>query len=480
MTSSNTNYTQLRLDGSSDPYGKIRTQEEEKIKARKSSFGNPFKKKYIPMPPDNNDSGKHDRSFGNRDYSYGYNSSSNNTRRYYSQSNQPNICYLLCCNSRTLIFFIYLVTLFAAYTLQPVTLKLMVDNMIPYRYPLIIMFSFTHCLICFFVSIWNYCFSSENVPPEMSKFKRSNIFFAAVLDAIQLTLLIISAGVVRGTLLVVLLQSIIPLRSLALAIYNSSDNLILHVISGLSGLLAILLSFYPFVHEAFFSTSTTRGGVTNARIVFWNAILLLISGILSALSDIYKKNILCTQPIDVYYFNGWVSFYQTLICIPLSPIMFTIQTWSCTGNGLGNSKKWGVDKILPNLHDGAQCMIFGKSSEGETCRIGDHLVDAHCSVSLPIAIFFLVINMTILFLLPTIIQLKSSTTPIYVVNILAVPLSYVLFELYENLDKNPDLLNSANDFTWWDVPSILMLTISLVLNGYLFKTPEDEIETSVP
>ena len=88
--------------------------------------------------------------------------------------------------------------------------------------------------------------------------------------------------------------------------------------------------------------------------------------------------------------------------------------------------------------------------------------------------------MTILFLLPTIIQLKSSTTPIYVVNILAVPLSYVLFELYENLDKNPDLLNSANDFTWWDVPSILMLTISLILNGYLFKTPEDEIETSVP
>ena len=108
MTSSNINYTQLRLDGSSDPYGKIRTQEEEKIKARKSSFVNPFKKKYIPMPPDNNDSGKHDRSFGNRDYSYGYNSSSNNTRRYYSQSNQPNICYLLCCNSRTLIFFIYL------------------------------------------------------------------------------------------------------------------------------------------------------------------------------------------------------------------------------------------------------------------------------------------------------------------------------------------------------------------------------------
>ena len=43
MTSSNTNYTQLRLDGSSDPYGKIRTQEEEKIKARKSSFVNPFK-----------------------------------------------------------------------------------------------------------------------------------------------------------------------------------------------------------------------------------------------------------------------------------------------------------------------------------------------------------------------------------------------------------------------------------------------------
>ena len=69
---------------------------------------------------------------------------------------------------------------------------------------------------------------------------------------------------------------------------------------------------------------------------------------------------------------------------------------------------------------------------------------------------------------------------IYVVNILAVPLSCIIFELYENFDKNPNLLNNANDFTWWDVPSILVLTAGLILNGYLFKTPEDEIETSVP
>jgi hypothetical protein len=418
-------------------------------------------------------------NYGSRNYQYDSIRSSGNTSRY-TQNYQPNLCYLLCCNSRTLIFFIYLVILFVGYTLQPVTLKLTVDNMIPYRYPLIIMFSSSHCLICFFVSIWSYCFSSENIPPEMSKFKRSNIFFAAVLDAVQLTLLIISAGVVRGTLLVVLLQSVIPLRSLALAIYNSSDNLMLHGISGLLGLLAILLSFYPFVHEAFFSNTSTTGSVSNARIVFWNAILLLTSGVLSALSDVYKKKILCTQPIDVYYFNGWVSFFQTLICIPFSPIMFTIQTWSCTGDGLGNKKKWGVDKLLVNLHDGAQCMVFGKSSEGETCRIGGNLVDAHCNVSFPIAFFFLVINVTILFLLPTIIQIKSSTTPIYVVNILAVPLSCIIFELYENFDKNPNLLNNANDFTWWDVPSILVLTAGLILNGYLFKTPEDEIETSVP
>ena len=33
------------------------------------------------------------------------------------------------------------IILFVGYTLQPVTLKLTVDNMIPYRYPLIIMFS---------------------------------------------------------------------------------------------------------------------------------------------------------------------------------------------------------------------------------------------------------------------------------------------------------------------------------------------------
>lgn len=225
----------------------------------------------------------------------------------------------------------------------------------PYRYPLVVLFSITHCLACFTMSMWKYCFSSANVPPDMSKFKRSNIFFAAVLDAVQLTLLIISAGIVRGTLLVVLLQSIIPLRSLVLAVYDSSDNLMLHAISGTTGLVAIMLSFTPLVDEAFFKGAPDSGDVINAQIVFWNAILLLVSGILSTVSDVYKKKILSSQPIDLYYFNGWVSFFQTLICIPFSPIMFTIQTWSCTGTGTYHERQWGAEKILPNLHDGVQC-----------------------------------------------------------------------------------------------------------------------------
>ena len=125
-------------------------------------------------------------------------------------------------------------------------------------------------------------------------------------------------------------------------------------------------------------------------------------------------------------------------------------------------------------------LAFGKTSEGETCKIGKNLVDAHCGISLPIVVFFLIINVAILLLVPTIIHLKNSTTPIYVANILSVPLSCIIFELYENFDKNPDLLNNANDFTWWDVPSMFVLTVSLVLNGYLFKTPEDEVESSVP
>ena len=272
------------------------------------------------------------------------------------------------CNSRTLVFFMYLATLFVAYTMQPVTLKLMVDNMMPYRYPLVVLFSVTHCLACFTVSTWKYCFSSANVPPNMSKFKRSNIFFAAALDAVQLTLLIISAGIVRGTLLVVLLQSVIPLRSLVLAVYDSSDNLMLHAISGTTGLVAIMLSFTPLVEEAFFKGAPDSGDVINAQIVFWNAILLLASGILSTVSDVYKKKILSSQPIDLYYFNGWVSFFQTLICIPFSPIMFSIQTWSCTGTGTDHKRQWGVEKILPNLLDGMQCkfttfiFIYGSHS----------------------------------------------------------------------------------------------------------------------
>ena len=146
----------------------------------------------------------------------------------------------------------YLATLFVAYTgVQPVTLKLMAGQYDAVSLPTCYLFSVTHCMACFTVSTWKYCFSSANVPPNMSKFKRSNIFFAAVLDVVQLTLLIISAGIVRGTLLVVLLQSVIPLRSLVLAVYDSSDNLMMHAISGTTGLVAIMLSFTPWLKKPF-------------------------------------------------------------------------------------------------------------------------------------------------------------------------------------------------------------------------------------
>ena len=86
----------LRLDGTSEPYAKIRTQEE--IKARKkSSFVNPFKKKYIPMSSSNTNSDNstmYYRYNGSRNYQYDSIRSSGNTSRY-TQNYQPNLCYLL-------------------------------------------------------------------------------------------------------------------------------------------------------------------------------------------------------------------------------------------------------------------------------------------------------------------------------------------------------------------------------------------------
>ena len=140
--------------------------------------------------------------------------------------------------------------------------------MMPYRYPLVVLFSVTHCMACFTVSTWKYCFSSANVPPNMSSLSAAIFSLLRPWTAVQLTLLIISAGIVRGTLLVVLLQSVIPLRSLVLAVYDSSDNLMLHAISGTTGLVAIMLSFTPLVEEAFFKGVPDSGDVINAQIVF--------------------------------------------------------------------------------------------------------------------------------------------------------------------------------------------------------------------
>ena len=93
----------------------------------------------------------------------------------------------------------------------------------------------------------------------------------------------------------------------------------------------------------------------------------------------YKESALKAQPMDVYYLNAWVAFFQFIISIPFAPIAFHFQEWSSA-----STTKWSDFRYLfENIGMGFNCWLFGENPPhtytDQTPVLGAAYV--HCNVS---------------------------------------------------------------------------------------------------
>ena len=230
----------------------------------------------------------------------------------------------------------------------------------------------------------------------------------ALLDVIHASIVTISGGIIPAPLTVLLLQSSVPATMFATRFFLGHKYKWTHYVSSFIILVGISIHMIPLVHSAtnndtpsntslttplltsplsFTTTlhnSTRRSNVnapTTEVDVLYNCIIYLLCCIPGALSAIYKEYALQTQPMDMYYLNLWVTFFQFIILIPLAPIGFHYSSWSINSN----DTNWSDFRhLFENIGLGVSCWLQGNNPPANyrdgTSIIGSEY--ASCEVSL--------------------------------------------------------------------------------------------------
>jgi hypothetical protein len=415
-----------------------------------------------------------------------YRSSGRQYRTLFPNEEKENRCRG-CVNHTKCVGWTYVLTLFVAATLQPVLLKILLDNLMPYRFPLVVVLCGIHFLVMTVIVAWKYCFGSSTLPPKMCLFSKSHMFCIALLDMLQLLMVVIPGGVVPGTVMLTLTQFGPSVDVVASCMCCRSQNISARYSSKAArfgGAFFVFLGVGAVIYPMVLNVAAPKRGIPdtfqNDSLVLWNSLILLGSSIPAWLSKRAKFGALQRQPMDPYYFNAWLSFCQVLVCIPLSPLLYAYQGWSCTGDGGGNNLVWKVDNMVPNFLDGVFCIFSAQVAEGETCRVGSLLIDPHCSLGFPLVFLLLLISLTLVSVTPMVVQ-KCETT--FIANgayFAAVPFSYCVLMLYDMYDSTVRTDTTARDVHWMGILGIVFVVLGTVVNQYYVDRRMDETTTSAP
>lgn len=178
------------------------------------------------------------------------------------------------------------------------------------------------------------------------------------------SLQVFAATYLPGSLLILLLQSAIPVSMVLSAIilkasYHKTQYAGAVVVCG-----GIILVLGP---ELFGSDDDDDSG---SSIIIWS-IVLIGSCIPMCLSSVYKEIALGETELDPVYLNAWIAVFQFLFSIPLA-----------VPAALASSPPVYPDQLPGNLMDGLKC-YFGVSSM--TCDDdGDDCVADNCNPRAPV------------------------------------------------------------------------------------------------
>jgi len=239
----------------------------------------------------------------------------------------------------------------------------------------------------------------------------------ALLDAIHLSLAVVSGKYVPPALIVLVVQLMIPLTALLAQCFrpngrcraacssvvhddegvdepprtrtvrNCAGLSTEHIVGSLIVTAAVMMSLIPSVWDP---TMIHNDEGVPTKQASYNTILFTVSTIPAAASQLYKENTLLRHkhPIDPNYFNLVLSIFQFFIIFILSPLVFRLQ-------GLGMSSNEEDDpwyELYPsrnvgiNFLEGLECFLEIQQDHETTRR--EH--EAHCFCSWVLALIHVV------------------------------------------------------------------------------------------
>jgi hypothetical protein len=266
----------------------------------------------------------------------------------------------------------------------------------------------------------------------MEEFPKCKFAFMALMDVVQVVIVMISGGVIPAPLTVLLLQSLIPATMFASRVFLGNRYKWQHYFGAFIILASISVNMIPLISQELRPSGGGGGGGSSsghhndtrayrdlvdggggggggsgssssgfppqptASEIAWNSLIYFLCCVPGAISAVYKESALKAQPMDVYYLNAWVAFFQFIVSIPFAPIAFHFQEWSSA-----STTKWSDFRYLfENIGMGFNCWLFGvdppHTYADQTPVLGAAYV--HCNVSKgaglaakPVAFVFVVV-----------------------------------------------------------------------------------------
>lgn len=165
----------------------------------------------------------------------------------------------------------------------------------------------------------------------------------------------------QGALVVLLLQSAIPISMIITKIFLKTKYRIYQYIGAVVVVAGILIVLVPQL--------VSQQGGNASQTGIWSAVLIL-SCIPMCLSSVYKEKALGDTEIDAIYMNYWVAVYQFLVSFPLLIPM-----------GYASQPVVPVTQLPSNLWNGMRCYVGINSimdgSQPDDCTMGPVFVNVY-------------------------------------------------------------------------------------------------------
>lgn len=213
-----------------------------------------------------------------------------------------------------------------------------------------------------------------------------------------------------ATLIVLVQQSAIPISMIiskfALdATYTRAQYYGAGIVMG--GIIVVLL---PTLFGASVPNPSTDS--ESSSNILW-IVVLVLACIPMCCSSVYKEKALGEVEIDVWYLNGWVALFQTIIAIPLMLPSASVINMS-------------YNQILPNMYNGLYCLMGINTITAENA-LPNQPVDQCEDAPLFVGIYFffnVIYNILIILILK-----YGSANILFMSSTVIVPLSNIVFSL---------------------------------------------------